>query len=321
MPVRMHMPHAYKTLIGALVGACLLIAAPTQALAKTHVAVGIGDQSPAMFSSPAWKALHLKKTRYFLPWNSIHDKGQLANADAFVKAAKKAHVRVLMHVGTDNYASKKAKLPSVSAYKKDVKRLVSRYKKLGVKEWGVWNEANHASQPTYKSPKRAAQYFTAMRSICSGCTIVALDVLDQKGVATYIKKWYAAVPKSSRKYAKIVGIHNYSDVNRKRSSGTKTIINAVHKADTVDTDFWLTETGALVSFGGSFPCSESRAKSRMTYMFTLAKKYRKDITRLYSYNWQGTDCTNRFDAGLVHPDGSTRPSYDAFKKGAASFTR
>jgi hypothetical protein len=316
----MLMSHVQKTLVAAVLGACLLFAGPASA-ATTKIAVGIGDQSPTMFSSPAYKALKLKKTRYFLPWNAIHSTAQLQSADAFVKAARHAHVKVLMHIGTDDYASKKAKLPSVSAYKKDVKRLISRYKKLGVREWGVWNEANHASQPTYRNPKRAAQYFSTMRSICHGCTIVALDVLDQKGVATYIKKFYAAIPKSQRRYAKIVGIHNYSDVNRKRSSGTKTILTAVKKADTIKTQFWLTETGALISFGRSFPCSESRAKSRMAYMFTLAKKYRRDIKRLYSYNWQGTDCQNRFDAGLVHPDGSTRPSYDAFKKGSRSFTR
>lgn len=316
------MSHVKTTFIALLLGAFLLGAGSAQA-ASTKIAVGIGDQSPNMFASPAYKALKLKKTRYFIPWNAIHNPGQLANADAFVKAAKAAKVKVLMHISTDDFTPKKAKLPSVSAYKKDVKRLISRYKKQGVREWGVWNEANHASQPTYRSPKRAAEYFVAMRSICSGCTIVALDVLDQAGVDTYIKKFYAAVPSSKRKYVKIVGIHNYSDVNRKRSTGTAKIIKAAKKAQKTDTDFWLTETGALVSFGSNFPCSESRAKSRMTYMFTLAKKYRKDITRLYSYNWQGTDCQNRFDAGLVHPDGSVRGSYTSFKKGLASssFTR
>jgi hypothetical protein len=317
----MTMPHVKNTLIAVVLSFAILGAGVSAQAATTKIAVGIGDQSANMFASPAYKALKLKKTRYFIPWNAIHNSSQLAVADEFVKAAKASKVKVLMHISTDNFASKKAKLPSVSAYKKDVSALIKRYKKLGVREWGAWNEANHASQPTYRSPKRAAEYFVALRSICSGCTIVALDVLDQAGVATYIKKFYAAVPKAKRKYVKIVGIHNYSDVNRKRSTGTKTIIDAVHKADVVDTDFWLTETGALVSFGRSFPCSESRAKSRMTYMFTLAKKFKKDITRLYSYNWQGTDCQNRFDAGLVHPDGSTRGSYDAFKAGAKTFTR
>jgi hypothetical protein len=313
------MSNVLKTLAVALLTMSLLGAGTANA--KTNISVGIGDQSPTMFASPLYKALKLKKTRYFIPWNAIGNRTELDRADAFVKAARTAKVKVLMHIGTDNYASKKAKLPSVRAYQKDVKKLVTRYKKLGVTEWGVWNEANHASQPTYRSPKRAAQFFVAFRSICSRCTTVALDILDQAGSAAYIKQWYAAVPSSKRKYAKIVGIHNYSDVNRKRSTGTKTIINAVKKADNVKTQFWLTETGALISFGRSFPCSESRAEHRMTYMFSLAKKFRSDIKRLYSYNWQGTDCQNRFDAGLVHPDGSARAAYGAFKTGARGFAR
>lgn len=315
------MPHLKKTLVALVLGVALLGSCASAQAASVKIAVGIGDQNTAMFDSPYYKALKMKKTRYFIPWNAASNPLELAKADAFTKAAKKAKVQVLMHFSTDNFTAKKAKLPSVSAYKSAVKKLITRYKKQGVRTYGAWNEANHASQPTYRSPKRAAEYFRTLRSVCSGCTIVALDVLDQKGVATYIKKFYAAIPKSQRKYAKVVGIHNYSDVNRKRSSGTKTIIDAVHKADTVDTDFWLTETGALISFGGSFPCSESRAKSRMTYLFSLAKKFRKDITRLYTYNWQGTDCQNRFDAGLVHPDGSPRPAYDALKAGAKSFAR
>ncbi len=310
-----------RAVLVALLSTLLLTLGTGPAQAKTSIAVGIGDQSPEMFSAPAYKALKLKKTRYFIPWNAMKDSTQRARADAFVNAARKADVKVFMHISTDDFTAKKAKLPSVKAYKKEVRRLILRYKPKGVKEWGVWNEANHKSQPTYRSPKRAAQYFTTMRTICSGCTIVALDVLDQKGVATYIRKFYSYVPRSKRKYAKIVGIHNYSDVNRKRSSGTKTILRAVKRADVIKTQFWLSETGALVSFGRSFPCSESRASSRMTYMFSLAKKYRSDVKRLYSYNWQGTDCDPGFDAGLVRRDGSTRPSYDAFKKGAGSFTR
>lgn len=310
-------------LIAALVLALSAALAPgASAAKKTSVAVGIGDQSPAMFSSPAFKKLKIKKTRYFIPWNAYGDRDQRARADAFVKAARKAHVRVLMHISTDDFRAKKAKLPSVKQYKKDVGKLVRRYKRLGVKDWGAWNEANHKSQPTYRSPKRAAQFFVEMRRLCKGCTIVALDVLDQKGVTTYIKSFYRYVPSSQRKYVKVVGIHNYSDINRKRSTGTRSIIKEVKKRDVIKTQFWLTETGGLVSFGRSFKCSEKRAASRTKSMFSLIKRYRVDIKRLYTYNWQGTDCTEgSFDAGLVRLDGSTRPAYDVFKKEAAHFTR
>jgi hypothetical protein len=316
------MPLATR-LIAVVASAAALLVAPGGASAKTHVAVGLGDQDAAMFSNPAWQALHLKKTRYFIRWNAAKLPGEMNRADAFVDAARAHGVRVLMHISSDSLVIGKGHLPSVSTYKKYVGKLVRHFKAKGVKEWGVWNEANHKSQPTYKSPKRAAQFFVAMRSLCHGCTIVALDVLDQAGVSRYIKSFYAAVPKSKRQYARIVGIHNYSDVNRKRSSGTTGIIKAVkrYKHTRATSQFWLTETGGVVSFGKSFPCSESRAASRTKYMFSLVKKYRSNIKRLYAYNWLGTDCQSRFDAGLTRADGTLRPAYTAFKDSAASFDR
>jgi hypothetical protein len=292
----------------------------TASAARTPIAVGLGDQTAAMFDASAYKALKLKKTRYFIPWNARSDAAELARADAFVAAAKRAHVSVLLHISSDTLVRRKAKLPSVASYKKDVGFLVRRYKKQGVKEWGVWNEANHDSQPTYRSPKRAGQFFAAMRSICSGCTIVALDVLDQNGAKSYIQRFYRGLSSTLRRRATIVGIHNYSDTNRTRSTGTKSIISAV-KSFNGSTKFWLTETGGVVEFGGSFKCSESRAARQTKYMFTLARKYRHDVKRLYAYNWHGTNCKTRFDAGLVRKDGSTRPAYSVFKSSLSSFLR
>mgnify|MGYP006170742837 CR=1 FL=1 len=86
-----------------------------------------------------------------------------------------------MHISSDNLNRKKAKLPKLSRYRSDVTRLIKRYRKKGVKEFGARNEANHDSQATWKSPKRAADEFKIVRRACKGCTIVALDVLDQKG--------------------------------------------------------------------------------------------------------------------------------------------
>jgi hypothetical protein len=290
------------------------------ASARTHIAVGLGDQTPAMFDAPAYQALKLKKTRYFIPWNARHDRKELDRADAFVAGAKREHVRVLMHIASDTLVRRKAHLPSVKAYKKDVGFLVRRYRKQGVKEWGVFNEANHDSEPTYRSPKRAGQYFAAMRSICKGCTIVALDVLDQDGVKSYIQRFYKSLSSTLRRRATIVGIHNYSDTNRKRTRGTKSIIRAV-KHYNRHTKFWLTETGGVVEFGRSFKCSPSRAANRTKYMFTLARKFRHDVKRLYAYNWHGTDCKTRFDSGLVRRDGTPRPAYSVFKKELGGFLR
>ena len=155
-----------RRLLPSLLVAGLLLTVPASASAKTNVAVGIGDQSPNMFTDANWKALNLKKTRYFLEWNTIDQPDQLARADAFVTAARGANVSVLMHISTDDINSQPRKpLPSNSAYKSKVGALVARYRPQGVKDWGVWNEANHKSQPTARNPKRAAAFYKTFRKL------------------------------------------------------------------------------------------------------------------------------------------------------------
>jgi hypothetical protein len=296
-----------------------VLPACSQAATRYNVAVAVADQSPTMFSQPAWKALKVKKTRYFIPWDAAKHPDQLAQADRYVDAARKAHVGVLMHISTNDLRAGKAKLPTVSTYKKYVGKLVKRYKAKGVKEWGAWNEANHKTQPTWRSAARAADFFKAMRGLCRGCTnVVALDVIDQAGVAGYIDRFYKRLG-SYKRFARVVGIHNYSDTNRYRSRGTSTIIRQVKRYNR-STNFWLTETGGVVNFGRSFPCSQKRASKAVGYMFTLVKQFRRDVKRLYAYNWTGAGC-NGFDAGLVNADGSMRPAYATFKKNAVRYTR
>jgi hypothetical protein len=299
-----------------------LLAIPATASAATNVRVGVGDQSPRMFSDANWKSLGLKTTRYFIEYNAIDQPGEISEADAFVSAANANGVKVLMHISTDNINSNpRAPLPSVAQYKSKVGALVARYKPRGVSEWGVWNEANHKSQPTARNPKRAAQFYASMRGFCKGCKIVALDVLDQAGVERYIGSWLKAAGSAGKK-AKIIGVHNYSQVNRKiteknasnRYPGVARIIKAVRKRNSV-AKIWLTETGGLASFGRAFPCNKQRQASTTKYMFSLIKKYDKSIERLYSYNWFGAGCASGFDGGLVEANGAARPALAAFRTG------
>ena len=312
-----------------LIALGLVIAVPASApAAKIKVAVGVGDQSPTMFDDSNWKALKLKKTRYFVEWNTIDQPDQLAKADAFVSAARRARVSVLMHISTDDINSKPRKpLPSVKQYKSKVGALVKRYRPSGVKDWGVWNEANHKSQPTARNPKRAAQFYKTFRKFkCKSCKIVALDVLDQAGVEKYIASWLKHAGSAGRS-ARVIGIHNYSEVNRrlkeKRSKaslrkfpGTARIIKAVRKKNK-KAKIWYTETGGLASFGRAFRCDRKRQANRTKFMFDMIKRYDKDVERLYSYNWFGTSdggC-NGFDAGLVEADGAARPALATFRSG------
>ncbi len=309
-----------------LLTATVTAGAVSSAEARIPIRVGIGDQSTAMFDQPAFKRAKFKRVRYFIRWNAMDDDYQRLTARAYVLKAKKEHISVLLHLSTDNFAIKEGHLPSRSEYKTKVRRLVKYFRHLGVREFGVWNEANHASQPTYDNPKRAAEFFVemyrAVKGHCHSCGVVALDVLDQRGVDKYVSSFFRALSPTYRKRATVVGIHNYGDVNRKRKNPyTATMIRTAHRYNS-KTRFWMTETGGLVKFGSSFPCSESRAADRLGEMFSIAKKYRRSgIERIFVYNWTGAGCDARFDAGLTNPDGSTRKGYDVLRKHLSNYLR
>jgi hypothetical protein len=299
--------------------------APSAADARLPIRVGIGDQGAAMFDQPAFQRAHFKRVRYFITWNVMDDAGQVARATAYVERARRSGIQVFLHVSTDDLRIKRARLPSVAAYRSKVGRLVRYFRGLGVKEFGTWNEANHASQPTYRSPTRAASYFVEMYRLvkvpCPSCGVVALDVLDQTGVERYMKSFFAKLSPTYRRRATIVGLHNYGDVNRRRTTFTRNIIHIAHRYNKT-AKIWFTETGGLVNFGKSFPCSTARAASRIKDMFSLAKTYRTaGVQRLYVYNWTGAGCSARFDAGLTDPSGTPRKGYDVLRAQLPNFTR
>ena len=309
--------------ISLLAAACLvaaLLVVPATASAKIGVRIGLGDQQTTMFADSDFKKLKVKRVRYFIAWNAMSDAPRRIAAEDYVRRAAEDGASVFLHISSDDLRIKRAKLPSTKAYKRQVGRLVRHFRTLGVREFGVWNEANHASQPTYKNPRRAAQYFKIMRGLCKSCTIVGLDVLDQRGVERYIQRFYRALGKSRSK-ATLVGIHNYSDVNRRRISGTKSIMRTVRRYNR-RANFWLTETGGVVKFGRSFPFNPKRAAARLGYLFKIVKQQRRAIKRVYVYNWTGGRKGKlRFDAGLVDHRGKPRPAYRVLRKNLGRFLR
>src|SRR3954469_25074640 len=322
------MPKKTLTLtITALLAAMAIAGVPASAGAKVNVRVGIGDQQVLMFDQPLFQARKFKIVRYFVPWNVMEDKDQLADATAYVKRARQDHIQVLLHISSDDLRIKKAKLPSVAQYRREIKKIISTFRPLGVRDFGAWNEVNHASQPTYRSPTRAADFFVeayrAIKPRCSFCNVVALDVLDQTGVERYMRTFYRHLSSTYRRRATLVGIHNYGDVNRQRTTFTRSIIRQSHSFNS-KTKFWFTETGGLVKFGANFPCSETRARNRLRNMFDLARTYHASgVERMYVYNWSAPPdaCDARFDAGLVNFDGTARPGYTYLRQKLPSFLR
>jgi hypothetical protein len=299
---------------------CATFAAPAQA----NFTVGIADQYGSMFDNPNFQALKIKRVRYLVPFDWYKHSGQNAEVKGFMTRAAADQADVLVHFtarrgcyNNGRYSKRKVcRAPSVGMYKYAFNRFRREYP--FVTTFGAWNEANHSSQPVYRNPKRAAQYFLAARQLCRTCKIVAADLLDGKNLTA----WVSQFKRYAGGKARIWGLHNYGDVNRKRNSGTRALLRVAPG------EIWLTETGGILKFGRQFPRSESRQAQATRYMFRLADTYdsrkrgmRGRITRLYNYQWTGAERSARFDAGLVNKNGSPRKAYRQFKTSARKYKR
>jgi hypothetical protein len=314
----MTMHRRFLTVVALLV--CATFAAPAQANFK----VGIADQEVAMFDNPNFQSLDIKRIRYLVPWDWYRQDFQVAAVTDFMNRANADGSEVLVHFTakrgcfTNGHysSSSRCRAPSVSKFKSSFKRFRKAFP--FALTYGVWNEANHVSQPLWNKPRLAAKYFLAARSLCPSCTLVAADVLDTKNM----ESWVGRFNRAAHGKARIYGLHNYGDVNYRRSSGTRRLLRIAPG------QVWLTETGGILKFLPRFKRSESRQADRTRFMFALADKYdrrrsgmRGRITRLYNYQWTGVRRSARFDAGLVNRDGSPRKAYRQFKKSAARFDR
>ena len=277
--------------------------------AESKIAVGVGEQDAAPFGDEAWKAPGLKKSRIVVPFDvALRRNATRAKMDGFYLASRIQRVELLVAFNPTERARcprRPCPLPSLRGYTKAFRAFRKRYPRLKVVS--PVNEANHNTQPTYKNPKRAAQYYNIVRRFCRGCRIVAADILDESNM----QRWLRVFRRTAER-PRIWGLHNYKDTNPRPGQslgGTRKFLRLVPRGEV-----WLTETGGIVKFqlaGGKtlFPYDENRANQNTRRMFDLARKYRKRVTRLYIYHWRAPLGANRFDAGILGPDGTARPAY------------
>ncbi len=273
-------------------------ATPQPGLAR-GLDVGIGDQGTGFFSAPLFRALGIKRARLAASYDTVDVGFDRELADAWLKAARKAGVEPLVALNHSRKSGRQDHLPSVAEYRKAFRAFHRRYPEVRV--YTPWNEPNNKGQPTADHPDRVAEYTDVVARECPDCTIVAGDVQDQRGAVDWIRRFRAALKVKPR----IWGVHNYSDVNRFRTSGLEKLERVMPG------DIWLTETGGVARFGGSFPLDFQRQARAFNYLFVTARADRR-IKRVYLYNWTGAG-DKGFDAGLTNADGSPRPAYEVVK--------
>jgi hypothetical protein len=264
--------------------------------------LGIADQKPETFSDPLFRSLGVRRSRLNTPWNSIFT--EPARLDAWLQAARAAGIEPFVafeHNRGDQCPAMPCSLPPLSAYKRAIAAFHQHYPWVHLLQ--PWNEANSGTQPTGKHPAAAAAFYEAVRKICPTCTIPAADVLDSGNLARWLGRFKAALHGPT---PRLWGLHNYTDTNRFRTSGTREMLRLVPG------EVWFTEAGGIVTFETAdgrtpLPYDEKRAARAVRFLFHLARLSPR-IRRIYIYQWKIDFPGNRFDAGLVGPDGKPRPA-------------
>lgn len=268
--------------------------------AHAQLTIGMGDEQTEMFTDPLMKRLRIGQARLVTGWDTaLHAGDQRDDADEYLAAARRAGYEVLVSFAHSGNPGRLRALPSKAAYAKGVKAFLARYPH--VRAYSPWDEANTCSEPTCHSPKMAAAYYRTLQRACRRCTVIAAELLDTDytEMRSYLRQFirYAGKPTPQ-----LWALHPYSDANRFRTIGTRTML------ETVPGTVWFTEVGGLYSYPPSFPPSTSRQVRAVKQMERLATSSPR-IKRLYYYSWQGG---GTFDAGLMWPNGSPRPAYAAF---------
>jgi hypothetical protein len=284
--------------ITALAAACCL-AAVCAPRAEARFVLGIADQSTAMLADPRFAALGIAHTRLVVPYDLASDPAQLARYAPVIEGARARGVHALVSFAASARAPRH--LPSAGEYARAVRGFRARFP--WVRTLGVWNEANHAGQPTARHPARAARLYNVLRARCRGCRIVAADVLDQRG----FERWVRAFRRVARA-PRIWGLHNYVDVNRMRDRS----IGRLRAATGGRGQVWLTETGGVVRFARSFGYDERRAARSTRHVLQVAARRR--VRRVYLYQWSGAPLGSRWDSGLIAADGRARPALNVVER-------
>jgi hypothetical protein len=272
--------------------------------------IGIGEQKPSMFASAAWRRLGLRHARYTAPWDALEDPYQRQLLDEWMAAARGARVRVLLGFAHSLRSERMARvLPKPRRFARAFSGFRERYP--WVRDWIVWNEANHPGSLTAKRPRRVARFFDAMASRCRRCHIVGADVLDTPSMVSWVKRF----SRHTRHRPRIWGLHNYGDANGLKIKSTPRLLAVTQGR------IWFTETGGLVVrrvYKGrrvlrTYRYSLARAARSTAHALALSCLSRR-IRRVYLYHWQPPPKVTNWDSGLVDRDGRPRLAYKAVRR-------
>jgi hypothetical protein len=295
-----------RTLLALACALGLGCAAP--ALTGAHVIVGIGENNPQVFSDPRFLALSIKQVRDDIPWDAVDVRRDRADLTQWLDEARADGLQPLItfdHV--QGSVKTQRKLPSVAQFSKAFLKL--RHLFPWVTQFETWDEENFYLEGTAFNPKRAAQYYLALRHDCPSCTILAADLLDvPKTEAVPMVQWVHAFIGYTHRQPGYWGINNYFGANRFETRTTEALLRAVTGK------VWFAETGGIVKRVNAthvnFVQGANHAAKVDKFIFGRLVKLSARIQRVYLYEWKAVSPHDTWDSALISWNNSVRPAYD-----------
>jgi hypothetical protein len=295
-----------RTLLALFCTCASLLATP--ALCSAHVIVGIGENTTTIFTDPRFLALGITQVRDDIAWNAVEVPRERANLTAWLDAARADGLTPLItfdHVIGSVHTQQK--LPTVAQFSKAFRKLRSLYP--WVEQFETWDEANFYLEGTSFNPKRAAQFYLALRKDCSSCTILAADLLDVPSTeAVPIGKWTREFIHYAHEQPPLWGLNNYYGANRLERGTTEQMLHAVTGK------IWFAETGGIVSRNNGssvgLPRGATHAATVDKFILHTLVKLSPRIQRVYLYEWEAHTSHDSWDSALISWTGKPRPAYD-----------
>ncbi len=296
------MPRARRLI--ALLSLAAALAAPASAAA---LVVGIGDQTPDMFSDPRFLALGIETARLSIPWDFFEDRAQARVLDRWLRAARADGVSPLISFDHHYPSGRGHSPPTPGALAHAFRIFRARYP--WVTDFATWNEANHCGEPTCHRPGLVASYYRVLRRTCPTCTVLGAELLDEPGMVA----WVQAFDRALGGQPAIWGLHNYLGANRLQVASTVALLRATRS------QIWFTETGGVVArhnhSQAAFPQGPVHAATVTGFIFNRLARLSPRITRVYLYQWNaGPGATESWDSGLFGPEPAftPRPAFATF---------
>jgi hypothetical protein len=268
------------------------------------VQVGIAEEKSDMFADPRFRALGMKTARRSVAWDVFKYDWAEAEVDHWLKEARAAGVRPLITFARSRVNDQIHYIPTREEYRQAFLKFRARWP--WVTDFVASNESNY-SDPGFKRPELAAQYYNDMRAACRHCKVAAATLLEVPGREKYLKTWVKRFLKVAKPRPKYWAVHNYVSANKFSLKGTKQMLKVTKSGE-----IWITEVGGLVkrrsNFAGKVKMREgvSHAAKVTRYIFDKIVTASPRVKRVYLYHWNAAGPTDSWDSGLVDQNGVAR---------------